>query len=936
MVKKNILFSIGMFFVFFFGISLVSAWDFYGYAYDVNGNPLYNASINITFWTMGGGPPTLVGSNASTSNAIGWFNFSVYENSSWMYKPIIRHFAENRTDGSTPIDYIGQTLPQFPFQEFNGATDINFYLIEAGTINITAVNATGSAKTFQYIVKDTKLGYPIAEGFGSYISQATVYVPRNRNYTIQIYPNQSVPVSYHWNNFSATSSYNISTPSNNINLSRYNATNHTLHKQFNCTESFVWVNGYIANSTGQNLVWNEFKIVPFVLEAGNMIYLGDNAAMPYNMSAWRRNATGAQLWTDNYSLSTGFYNITLPGPAESMQYILFVTARNGTDYYGGYRNLSLNYTDGGTQVNFTMYKLMSTDWNSLVSNITMNNAMDWNQINISSAKKAFNLVNATTNATFSQMNAHIEITVDYSDYNATEFTFMTDLSNENGTFYLPLINATGVKEINIYSNNYAPKRVGARTTAQILSNNNITMNFFNPGAIEEGQVSESEVFIKLYKSNSTCDTPNPANSCQIGAFGPDENQPREDFSPLSSIIGGGKLNFRMGYSGIEIIYINVDMLASGPPDMEFENDAGDSEKSTSFENAIKFGSMGPTIYDYVLISMPYTEGNSSQTGLNEEEQVNVSIPLFYDEDWNVIWNSTLNGTSGGALAGNHSHYSTYSSEWQTLMGNNTCRTNKSEINETNPCYIDSDNDRIWIRLPHFSGAGPSITGYLLTATASPSTDSSGGSGGTSSVNEWAEQKVQSWTKITPGNVSIMKNFDKDIGIKEIWIEVDNPAQNVKIIVRKYDNKPANVSVNKTGKVYQYLQIETQNLESKLDKAIVTIKVEKNWTDNNNITKENVALFKFDDVEDEWNNLTTIYLAEENETYYYAVELNSFSYFAISEKVAISAEAVVGETGEEEQSLIGEEETNLTWLWVLIAVVVLAIIIGGAKVLKKKR
>ena len=996
---KLVLFTI----LLFISISFVSAWDFYGYAYDVNGTALYNASINVTIWTMGAGPPSLVGSNVTYSNQTGWFNFSVTENSSWMYKPVVRHFAENKTDGSTSLDYIGQSLPTFPYTQFANITNINFYLREAGTINITAVNATGSAKTFQYVVKDTKLGYPIAEGFGSYVSQATVYVPRNRNYTIQIYPNQSMPVSYHWNNFSATSDYNLTS----ANISSYNATNHTLHKKFNCSESLVWVSGYIKNSTGQNLAggWDEFKVVPFVLEAGNMVYLGDNAAMPYNMSAWKHdcgfttvtnqtnayiNSTGYQLtptgkynynltsvwvdWnqtngsqsgvintptgynvsipvanlttnfslsvggvltnatnyvypnasltytytsacSDQYNLTSGFYNITLVGPVEAMNYILFATARNGTNYYGGYRNISLNYSSNGTQINFTMYKLMSTAWNTSTSNITMNDASDWSSINISSAKKAFNLVNATTNATLENVNAHIEVTVDYSDYNATEFIFMTDLSNENGTFYLPLINAT-VKEMNIYTNNYAPKCVGTRTVAQILANNNITMASFNPGDIE-GHVSESNIFIELYKSNSTCDVPNPPSSCMFGSSGN-----MGSFNPLSAIIGGGAISFRMGYGNIEIHYVNVDMLASGPPDILFD-DSATTSTTGAFESALRFGSNGPTIYDYVIVSIPYTPGSSSQTGLNEESQVNVSIPLLYNENWNVIWNTTANGTNGTFLAGNDTHYSTYSSEWETLMGNNTCITNVSNFNATNPCYINTGDNQIWIRLPHFSGAGPSITGSVITATTTSTTASSPGGGTDAEV-----KKTHSWTKITPGAAAIMKDFDKEIGIKQIQIEVKNEAQDVKVSVTKYSSKPAEVSLEKSGKVYKYLQIKTENLEDKLDKAILTIQVEKNWTSENNISEENVAVFKFDNSSEEWNELETIYTEADDDYYYYDVEVDSFSYFAIGEKVLVSEK-------EEEEAL---KEKGLGWWWVAIiaGIIIIAYLIFSKVFRKRKR
>ncbi len=914
MVRKILFLFIGIFLI---SLSFISAWDFYGHVKDVNGTALYNATINITFWTMGGAP-TLVGSNASYSNETGGFNFDVHKNSSYFYKPVIRHFEQNRTNGTTPIDYVGQSLPWFPFGEFEDTTDINFYLREAGTINITAVNATGSAKKFYYQVKDTKLGYPIDGDFDNYISQKTVYVPIDRNYSVMIYPNESMPVSFDWNNFSATNSYNISTPSNNINLSSYNHTTHTLHKQFNVTENLVWVSGHALNSTGGIDDYDEFTVVPFILEPGNMVYLGDDASMPYNMSAWRGDGA-----TDNYSLSTGFYNITLSGSAEAVDYILFATARNGTDYYGGYRNISLNYTDTDRLINFTMHELIGADWNTSESNITMNDAGNWSrQINISSAKQSFSLVNATTNETLGHVDAHIEVIVDYSDYNCTEFTFMDDLSNEDGDFYLPLIRAIGVKEMNIYSNNYAPRRVGTMTVAEILANDNITMASWNPRDID-GALDSENIFIEFYTSSSNCDVPNPEDGCKLGGFGPDESQGRDNFSPLSVIIGGGKLSFRMGYGGIKIHYVNVDMLASGPPDIAFDSAATESRPSGgSFSSALRFGSMGPTIYDYVLVSIPYTEGSTSVAGLNESQEVKMSLPLFYtgDDVDTLIWDTDTNGTNGTLLAGNHSHYSAYSSEWETLMGDNTCITNVSNFNATNPCYIDTTNDRIWIRIPHFDGNEPAISGSSTTVptAADDTTEDTGGGNGVVEVKE-----THSWIKITPGVAVIMKDFDKDIGIKQIQIEVHTEAQDVKITVKKYSSKPVNVSVEKSGKVHQYLQIETENLEDKLDKAIITIRVNKSWVSSNNLNENNITMFKFSESEEEWEELTTTYTESDDDYYYYDVEVTSLSYFAIGEKVV--------EEEEEEEA----EEKDLTWLWIVIVAVVLAAIIGGGIAAKRR-
>ena len=395
---------------------------------------------------------------------------------------------------------------------------------------------------------------------------------------------------------------------------------------------------------------------------------------------------------------------------------------------------------------------------------------------------------------------------------------MNDLGQgSDSTFLFPLLNSTGIKEMNVFvgGGNYAPKRA-SYTTSQLQNPVNITINSFNPNAINS-VLTASSITMALYISNSTCDVPNPASACLVGG-----SQDMSSFNPMSAIMGGGKLSFRMGVGNISVHYVNVDMLASGPPDALFDSSTTDSTSGT-FASALRFGSGGPTIYDYVLVSIPYTAGSSSQTGLSETGEVNISIPLLYDDNWNIIWNSTVNGTAAGALAGNNSHYSARQSEWANLLNQSTCATSivtsASQLNSTNPCHIDTTNNKIWVRLPHFSGTGPSVTGNLITATAS--TTSSSESGGPSSSGA-VEQKGHIFQKITPGVVAIKRDFNLDAGVKEIQIEVNSEAQNVKVTVSKYDSKPAAVSVEKTGKTYRYLEIKTENLADKLKKAKVKV------------------------------------------------------------------------------------------------------------------
>ncbi len=222
-------------------------------------------------------------------------------------------------------------------------------------------------------------------------------------------------------------------------------------------------------------------------------------------------------------------------------------------------------------------------------------------------------------------------------------------------------------------------------------------------------------------------------------------------------------------------------------------------------------------------------------------------------------------------------------------------------------------------------------GNSATSTESFSTSdcSSGSSSSSGDSASSLPTKSHLFAEITSGAAAIVSNFDSEIGVREITINVNNPAQNVKIEVTKHDGKPAEVSVEKSGDVYQYLEIDAENLEDGFGSAVVEFRVEKSWLQDNGLQRDEVGVSKFDESSSVWNELETEFSSEDSEYNYYDVELDSFSYFAVSEKSVVeddTSEETGSETGESEEESDGER--NLTWLWVLIALVV---VVGAAYV-----
>jgi len=252
-------------------------------------------------------------------------------------------------------------------------------------------------------------------------------------------------------------------------------------------------------------------------------------------------------------------------------------------------------------------------------------------------------------------------------------------------------------------------------------------------------------------------------------------------------------------------------------------------------------------------------------------------------------------------------------------------------------------------------SGASISGSTLTETGLSCgnsyayvvtcTDSAGNAGSSSSTSfstsgcgssptsgTTLTKETHSWTKITPGVATIMKDFDKEIGLKQIQIEVNNEAQNVRIAVTKHEGKPAAVSVEKSGKTYKYLHINAENLEGKLEKVIIRMQVEKSWMVANGFEIDNMAMFKFNENSNKWDELDTAYVEADNDYYYYDAEVDSFSYFAISEKAVVDEDDGVGEDGEGEI-----EKKGLGWWWVAViagAMIILYLISANKKEISK--
>ncbi|MDP3992088.1 MAG: PGF-pre-PGF domain-containing protein [Nanoarchaeota archaeon] len=319
--------------------------------------------------------------------------------------------------------------------------------------------------------------------------------------------------------------------------------------------------------------------------------------------------------------------------------------------------------------------------------------------------------------------------------------------------------------------------------------------------------------------------------------------------------------------------------------------------------------------------------------LNSSAKYNLTVGANVTVIGNRSWDGGLTGLIFSALPYNSS-LTTVNVETTAPVATATCSPKEVFMGDPFPCSCSgTDSGAADSGVATTSGSSNAPDGTSIPQTIGvftytcTVTDNAGNSGsntatyvvlssGGGSATPSPPKNSHSWSRMTPGVVSIMKDFNPEIGVKEIQITVNNEAQNVQITVTKYDGKPAEVSVSKTGKVYQYLQIDAQNLGNNLEKATVQFRVEKSWVSSNGLNKDQVSVYKLNG---RWDKLETTYESEDATHYYYNVELDSFSYFAISEgDTSVPAAS-------ESSGTTTEESGSLIWLWILLAVALVVVI-----------
>ncbi|MFH1787058.1 MAG: hypothetical protein ABH829_05420 [archaeon] len=397
--------------------------------------------------------------------------------------------------------------------------------------------------------------------------------------------------------------------------------------------------------------------------------------------------------TDALARDTGAYNFSLPGSA-TLQYILEASAYNATTntWYVGYKQI---VTSTGPQIaDFTLYPALGRA--SVASNA-------FNDLNKSIMNFTFH---DSGNANRSTDRAgDMKLTVSYPDGTSIDWMLFSD---SGSVLQMPIPLYANIT-YNAFSPSYAPRK-GTLNYTDLLGYNstgNIPIYFksFDMKPPDGGSFVNTP-FMYFFKYEAACNAPVVSSLQDLTAHPCYLNGPFPAigfFPDMAATVE--KVNLIMitpTSPPIMNMYVGVELVETGPPDIEYFESAIDTiTTGANIENIWKFGSKAPAIYDYSLVGVPV---NMSQ--LNARAGFTSKIPMLYDDNWNMVWNGSLPANENATNI--PSDFSDYPKDFFNASSPMACTA--SYTPGTTYCYYNESVQMVWWRFEHFTGVAPGYTG----------------------------------------------------------------------------------------------------------------------------------------------------------------------------------------------------------------------------------
>lgn len=228
--------------------------------------------------------------------------------------------------------------------------------------------------------------------------------------------------------------------------------------------------------------------------------------------------------------------------------------------------------------------------------------------------------------------------------------------------------------------------------------------------------------------------------------------------------------------------------------------------------------------------------------------------------------------------------------------------------------------------------GSASTSFTTTSSSSGTGAGGASSGISTGVTGTSGKRV--WTSLNKGETAKVPIKNGALGVTNVEFDISETVYGVWFRVAKIDSFPSSVKGFEKN-IYRKIDVsKSTNLKDDLiSKGNIDFKVEKAWLTEKGLTKENIALFRYNN--DVWNQLNTVLGTDDGQYIHFSAKTPGFSYFLIGERVEGNVPETVGQAaGTEpavEKPVPGATTEPVTeapvrsqpvWPWAVLALIVI--------------
>ncbi|NQV91796.1 PGF-pre-PGF domain-containing protein [Candidatus Woesearchaeota archaeon] len=181
-----------------------------------------------------------------------------------------------------------------------------------------------------------------------------------------------------------------------------------------------------------------------------------------------------------------------------------------------------------------------------------------------------------------------------------------------------------------------------------------------------------------------------------------------------------------------------------------------------------------------------------------------------------------------------------------------------------------------------AGNGATSVSTSFTTTSSSGGGSGGSSGGISTgVTGTSGKRV--WTSLKSGETAKVPIKNGAIGVTNVEFDISETVYGAWLSVTKVDSFPSSVKGFEKN-IYRKIDVSKSSTlkDSLITSGKMDFKVEKAWLTDKGLSKENIALFRYNN--DVWNQLNTVIGTDDGQYIHFSAKTPGFSYFIIGERV----------------------------------------------------